>query len=229
MVTSALTQHYPRPLFAVHVVADNCVDATAELANAAGATAHERFDPDDRGKGPALNWLVRRLIERGEVFDVAVFVDADTTLDREFLRVLDDRFRQGAVAVQGQYLVREAFTSPSTALRFCSLASRHHARPLARTAIGGSCGLFGNGMAFSRDIVSDRRWTSHLVEDMEFQLELLLTGIRVDYEPLARLEAEMPDSLEGQRDPAPSLGARPVRHGPTLRLAPPPNGRSRSA
>ena len=195
-ITSVVEQDYPPSMFSVHVVADHCVDSTATIAADAGAIVHERDDLAGRGKGPALNWLVGRLIDSGEPFDVAVFVDADTILDEHFLRALDGRFADGAVAVQGQYLVRDAFQSTATALRFCSLTSRHHARPLARNAIGGSCGLFGNGMAFTRDIVAMRRWTSHLVEDMEFQLELLLAGVLVDYEPLAQLEAEMPDSFD---------------------------------
>ncbi len=197
MVRSAIGQDYPSSKFAVHVVADNCTDSTAAVAAAAGAIVHERSEVANPGKGPALNWLVGRLIDRNEPFDAAVFVDADTTLGDRFLLALDERFRHGAVAVQGQYLVRDAFQSASTALRFCSLSSRHHARPLARTAVGGSCGLFGNGMAFTRDIVAERRWTSHLVEDMEFQLQLLLAGVLVEYEPRARLEAEMPTTLSG--------------------------------
>lgn len=196
MLSSMRGQDYPPSLFAVHVVADNCVDSTARTAAAFGVEVHERFDAVERGKGPALNWLMTRLLKRSEPFDVAVFIDADTTVAKEFLSVLDRRFRHGAVAVQGYYGVREAFESTPATLRYCALAARHHARPLARTAIGGSCGLFGNGMAFTRDVVMHRTWTSHLVEDMEFQLELLLGGVLVEYEPLARVEAEMPHTFD---------------------------------
>lgn len=234
MLASATGQDYPAHLFSVHVVADNCVDDTAAVVTAGGATVHERHDTEHRGKGPALNWLVNRLVHADVPFDVAVFIDADTTVARDFLRVLDRRFQRGSVAVQGFYGVREAFESTPATLRYCALAARHHCRPLARTTIGGSCGLFGNGMAFSRELVVSREWSAHLVEDLEFQLELLLEGVRVDYEPEARLEAEMPHTFAASvtqhqrwevgrfdliRRFVPSLLTRVVRPGRTGRVA----------
>ena len=52
-------------------------------------------------------------------------------------------------------------------------------------------------MAFAWGLLGRRRWTGHLVEDAEFQMELLLReGIRVEYVPGARLEAEMPVTLD---------------------------------
>lgn len=197
MLTSITGQLYPSSLFGVHVVADNCRDATARVAAEFDIAVHERFAQDDRGKGPALNWLLARLYESGEPFDVAVFVDADTTVDPGFLSALDRRFRDGALAVQGNYSVREAFGSAPAALRYCALACRHHLRPLGRTAIGGSCGLFGNGMAFRSDILKGRQWSAHLVEDLAFQVELLLGGVVVGYEPEAKVAAEMPHTLAG--------------------------------
>ncbi len=195
MVASMSDQRYPPDHFSVHVVADNCTDRTADVVRCAGHMVHERHDTEHPGKGPALNWLLSKLVSEGTTFDVAVFVDADTVVDGDFLRVMDRRFVDGAVAVQGFYGVRDAFTSTPATLRYCALAARHHLRPIARTAFGGSCGLFGNGMAFRRDLIVDREWTDHLVEDMQFQLELLHAGVRVQYEPLAQVEAEMPHTF----------------------------------
>src|SRR5262249_20313785 len=151
-----------------------------------------------------------------------------------FLAAMDRRFQAGAAAVQGYYGVRQAFDSTPSALRYCALACRHHARPLGRNAIGGSCGLFGNGMAFRRDVIETREWTDHLVEDMEFQLELLLAGVTVEYEPEAEVEAEMPTTFAASvtqhqrwetgraqiaRQYLPRLFQRLVKPGPARRVA----------
>ncbi len=187
---------YPPDLFDVWVVADNCRDETAAVARALGVDVLERTDPEHPGKGFALNWAIRELAERNAEYDVAVFIDADSVVEPAFLMALDARFDAGAEVVQGYYGVLDPDTSPAVALRAAALACRHHLRPLGRSIIGGSCGLFGNGMAMLRSVIQSREWTSHLVEDLEFQLELILSGTLVAYEPEARLHAEMPDTLE---------------------------------
>src|SRR5688572_20949300 len=53
-VASLLDIDYPRERFRVLVVADNCADATADRAAAAGAQVLVREDAELRGKGYAL-------------------------------------------------------------------------------------------------------------------------------------------------------------------------------
>lgn len=188
---------YPADLFDVHVVADNCTDATVDVASRWPWQVHVRHEPDDGGKGPALNWLFDRLDRSGAQRDVAVVVDADTVVDPGFLTAMNAAFADGAVIAQGFYSVRAPDASAPAALRYAALACRHHLRALGRTRAGASCGLYGNGMAFRWHVLQERRWTGHLVEDAEFQLEALVAdGITVEYVPGARLEAEMPDTLD---------------------------------
>lgn len=183
---------YPNDRYSCHVVADNCTDRTVEVVRASGIEAHVRVDPEHIGKGAALNWLFDRLAERGDLGDVIVIVDADTSLDSQFLGAMADAFADGAEAAQGRYLVRNPAATATTSFRYAALACRHHLRPLGRRRLGCSCGLYGNGMAFRRGLLSGRRWSNHLVEDAEFQLELLLDGHVVRYVPGAALHAEMP-------------------------------------
>ncbi len=195
-VGSLVDMAYPAERFGVHVVADNCTDRTAEIARGAGAHVHERTDPVDPGKGAALNWLHDRLVDDGAAYDAFVVVDADTTVDAGFLAAMDRAVRDGAHAAQGFYDVLDPGASASASLRAAALACRHHLRPLGRTAVGASCGLFGNGMVFTADTLASHRWSGHLTEDLEMGVELLLEGERVRYVPDARVRAEMPDALD---------------------------------
>jgi hypothetical protein len=190
---------YPAELVGIHVVTDNCTDATASIARARGAEVHERVAPADGGKGPALQWLLERLCSRGEPHDAVVILDADTVVSPNLLTVIDAEMTAGAQAVQVYYAVRDADVSPITAFRAAALSVRHFLRPLGRTTLGGSCGLYGNGMAFAAPVLKSHRWTNHLTEDMELQLELLLQGTRVAFGRDARVEAEMPTTIAASR------------------------------
>jgi 1,2-diacylglycerol 3-beta-glucosyltransferase len=193
---SCRLQEYPNNLFTVHVVADNCTDDTAAVVQCHGYEAHVRNDLAHPGKGPALNWLHDRLVASNANFDVAVIVDADTTLDQGFLAAMSEAFEHGAVVAQGYYSVRDPLASPVTSFRYAALTCRHLLRPLGRARLRGSCGLYGNGMAFQRDLLSEVRWTGHLVEDAEMQIELVMRGVPVTFVPDAVVQAEMPVSLD---------------------------------
>jgi glycosyltransferase involved in cell wall biosynthesis len=188
---------YPADLLTIHVVADNCTDATAELVRAAGIEVHERTAPDAPGKGPALQWVLARL--RDTPADAVVFVDGDTSLHPDALRRIDAELRRGATVVQAHYAVRDAGSSPTVAFRAAAFAARTFLRPLGRTAIGGSAGLHGNGMAFRTEVLDRRGWSDHLTEDVELHLDLLLDGTLVAFAPEATVEAEMPETLEAAR------------------------------
>src|SRR4051812_25920841 len=82
-VRSLLAIDYPKSLFDVLVVADNCQDDTAEQARSAGAQVLERKHDELRGKGYALHYAFERL--PADV-DAVVVVDADTLVSNNLLR-----------------------------------------------------------------------------------------------------------------------------------------------
>jgi 1,2-diacylglycerol 3-beta-glucosyltransferase len=190
---------YPPELTEVHVVADHCSDRTVELVRSAGVHVHE-CDEEVRGKGPALEWAIGRLLQHGRTPpDAIVIIDADTIVDPGLLSAFGRALQSGACVVQGQYRVRNPGASVNAGLRAAALTLRHHLRPLGRTSLGGSCGLYGNGMAFRCDVLRGRRLSGGLTEDIELQMDLLLEGTVVTYAPDAVVEAEMPDSYETAR------------------------------
>jgi len=180
------------------VVADNCTDDTAARARRAGAEVLERVDPERRGKGYALDYGFRALLER-EVAAVAV-VDADTDVDRDFLAELRRWFAAGADAVQVQYSVRNAGASSRTRLMNLALLAFNFLRPRGRERLGLSAGLLGNGFALRREVIERVPYEARsVVEDLEYHLELIGHGYRVRFAEATRVLADMPAGGAGVR------------------------------
>ncbi len=57
LIQSIKKQKYPKEMIDIFVVADNCTDRTAEVAQKAGAIVRERFNKELVGKGYALDFM----------------------------------------------------------------------------------------------------------------------------------------------------------------------------
>ena len=86
------------------VIADNCTDATAKIAEQFGVGLIERFDDELRGKGYALNYAFSQLIK--EDYDAFIVVDADTIADENFIDAYRRFFAAGESAGQAVYRVK---------------------------------------------------------------------------------------------------------------------------
>jgi cellulose synthase/poly-beta-1,6-N-acetylglucosamine synthase-like glycosyltransferase len=70
----------------------------------------------------------------------------------------------------------------------------HRVRFSGRAVLGLPCNLVGNGMLFSRRVLTDVPWSAFTsAEDLEYSIDLRLAGVRPVYASEARLEAPLPD------------------------------------
>jgi 1,2-diacylglycerol 3-beta-glucosyltransferase len=201
-VQSLLATQYPTDRRRFVVVADNCSDNTAALAQAAGAEVWERTNIEKRGKGYALEFAFERLLADAET-DVIVVVDADTLVSSNLLTACSNRIGSGEEAVQVDYQVRNVESSWRTRLLHIAFTAFHDVRSSGRESFGLSCGLRGNGMAFSRSTLQRVPHSAFsIVEDLEYGIALAEAGIRIAYAGEASVAGEMPDdakSSESQR------------------------------
>jgi GT2 family glycosyltransferase len=198
-VRSLLALDYPAELRRVLVVADNCRDATAHRARAAGAEVIVRDDPARTGKGHALAFAFERVLADG-VADAVVVVDADAIASPNLLAAFSARLAAGARAVQSDNLVANPEASWRTALLAVALALFHGVRSLARERLGLSCGLSGTGMCFTAAALREvpHRALS-LAEDLEYQIQLARAGHRVWYAGEASVRSDMSPTAAGSR------------------------------
>lgn len=185
---------WPPDRFRVMVVADNCTDDTARVADAAGARALVRNDHDKRGKGYALQYAFSASRAEGWA-DAVVVVDADTEVSPNLLEAFAARLETGVQAVQAHYGVLNPLASWRTRLITIAMGAFHVVRSRARERLGLSCGIRGNGWCVTHRLLEQVPFRAFsLTEDVEYGITIGLAGHRVAFADEAHADADMVSS-----------------------------------
>ena len=199
LIDSICCQTYPRELVDIYVVADNCTDNTATVAEAAGAIVFERFNLNAIGKGYALEYLFDAVMGKcgREYYDGYFIFDADNLLDPEYITEMDKAFSSG-YKILTSYRNSKNYGTNWVSAGY-SLWFLREARQLnnARMILGSSCAVSGTGFLFHRDIVNRQGGWKHflLTEDIEFTIDNIIQGEKIGYCHTARLYDEQPETF----------------------------------
>lgn len=101
LIESLLNQDYPRELFDVFVIADNCTDNTAKVARQYGVNVYERFNKVEKGKGVALEWMFNKLFKMQKKYDAVAIFDADNIVSKNWCKEINSKMQEGYKVVQG--------------------------------------------------------------------------------------------------------------------------------
>lgn len=182
--------------FDIVVVADNCVDHTANIARHAGARVIQRIDAVRRGKGYALRYGFDRLA--AETFDAFLVIDADTIVEPNLLTEVVRLLEGGADGVQARYGVLNPEASIRTRLMNTALMAFNVLRPRGRERLGLSVGILGNGFALTSATLAAVPYDAHsIVEDLEYSLRIVRSGRRIAFADSTTVRAMMPSAGRG--------------------------------
>jgi cellulose synthase/poly-beta-1,6-N-acetylglucosamine synthase-like glycosyltransferase len=177
----------------IFVVAHNCSDSTAAIAAAAGAHVLPLTDDGTRGKGAALYYGFTQAIAAGAT--AVLVIDADSTISPNLIATVIAAFESGAAAVQTRYVAANPSASTGTRLQALAMRGVNVLRPRGRARLGLSCGIFGNGFALSAATLARVPYLAHsIVEDLEYHLALVRSGVRVDFLNGATVFGQLPGS-----------------------------------
>lgn len=186
LLESLREQEYPSKLFDILVVADNCSDATAEVAVSYGARTLERIDENRIGKGYAIRFALDNMDIN--LYDAMLIIDADSIVHRETLKILNQYIQNGNKIIQCYNGVVNPDDSWFTRLMDVSRTVGNEIFESSKEKLGVSSHLMGNGMCFRKDAVLEYGWDSFSVgEDWEYYAKIVKAGERVAFAKNARV------------------------------------------
>lgn len=197
LVESMKNQNYPKELYDIYVIADNCTDKTAEIARKLGANVYERTSENERGKGYALEWMFDKLFKLDVKYDAVSIFDADNLVDKDFLKEIDSKMKEGYKVVQGYIDSKNPNDSWITTSYSIAFWSQNRLYQLARNNVGFSNQIGGTGFAVAVDTLKQLGWgATCLTEDLEFTCKLILDNEKVGWAHDAKIYDEKPLKLK---------------------------------
>ena len=194
LVESLLRQRYPRELFDIYVIPNNCNDDTEGVALAAGAKILH-VDGPVSVKGDVLKGAFAQLTATG-LYDAYCVFDADNLVDPMFFQAVNDALAAGMQVAQGFRDSKNPFDNWVSGGMTCFFwfMSRYYNESRSRLNI--PCHLNGTGFMVSDEAIRTVGWDTHvLTEDLEFTALCALHGIRIGWMPDARIYDEQTSSF----------------------------------
>ena len=185
LIKSLNEQEYPKELYDVYVIADNCTDKTEKIAKTMGANVFVRTenDPKKKTKGAALKLFLDKMLSNPKMdYDAFCVFDADNIVDKNFLKAMNKHISQGEDVVQGYRDIKnptDSWIAAGYAIYYWTMNRFYH---LARYNAGLSPLINGTGFMVKFDCIRETGWdTNTLTEDIEFSLKRIILGKKLGW------------------------------------------------
>ncbi|BBH24821.1 glycosyl transferase family 2 [Paenibacillus baekrokdamisoli] len=181
---------YPKELYDIFVICDNCTDGTAKIARSYGVQACERKNPNLRGKGHAIEWMLKELWAMPKQYDAIVMFDADNLVGNDFLIHMNNDLCEGHKVIQGYLDTKNPTDSWVTASYAITYWYCNRLWQLSRRNLNMANYLGGTGMCFETELMKEMGWgATSLVEDLEFSMRCVQRGVH----PVLNYDAKVYD------------------------------------
>ncbi|MCF8230654.1 MAG: glycosyltransferase family 2 protein [Bacteroidales bacterium] len=188
VIDQALQQNYPSDKYHVIVIADSFREETMEAIRQKPVILIEvSFESSTKAK--ALNKAMEKLPE--ENYDIALVLDADNIMEKDFLQKINEKFTGDQEIIQGHRVALNTDTTFSL-LDAISEEINNNVFRKGHRNLGLSSALIGSGMAFRYSYFKESMKRIKAIGGFDKELELLITRERktIDYHHNAYVKDE---------------------------------------
>ncbi|HWB62577.1 MAG TPA: glycosyltransferase family 2 protein [Chitinophagales bacterium] len=178
-VKSFMAQRPAEHRYKLVVIADALKEETLITIQKFGAAVCRLPVSDKRNKARAINYLLEHTAGS---YDNCIIMDADNTVEPDFIENMNRYFLGGAKVVQARRVAKNSSNSLSTLDTYSEIINNHIFRKGQR-ALGFSSSLIGSGMGFEFSLFKEVMQGMDVFSgfDKELELRLLERGIKMEY------------------------------------------------
>ena len=196
LLDSLNRQNYGRENYRVFVVAHNCTDNTATIAEEHGAKVYIRNNGREKKKVYALKYALDMInSEFPGFFDYYAVLDADCLADKNFLKEINNALDTGADIVSGKYSAKNYSANIISRLSGMLYAVVMQGNSRAMNNLFLPVNIYGSGYACRMKCADNLEQYQSQAADFEFSTCMVMRGAVMVYAPAAVIYAEMPVTL----------------------------------
>lgn len=193
LIESVQKLNYPKDLYDLVIIPNNCTDRTQQIAQSKGAKIFE-CKSLIRSKGDVLKEYFDSILQQSDVYDAFCIIDADNLVHEDFLLEMNHAMGRGAKVGQGYRESKNPYDSMISSCYTIFYYMDDRFMNTAREILNLSALINGSGFFASMEVIRKHGgWhTTAMTEDVEFTAQCVLSGDRVHWVPNAIVYDEQP-------------------------------------
>ncbi len=199
LIENLMNLDYPKELYDVVVIADNCNDNTAKIGRDLGVKVieHKSLPGELRGKPYGIKYALDVMgDDLQDKYDGVAFFDADNLVTVNYLKEMNNHLLKGDKLIQCYLDSKNPNDNWVTLSYATSYYYMNRSWQLAKSRLGLGNAIGGTGFCVDTHLLKEIGWTARsLTEDLEFTMQCLLKGIPAKWSHFARVYDEKPESF----------------------------------
>lgn len=181
LLDSLNKQDYPKELYDIFVIPNNCEDDTEDVAREKGSHIIKCNVPV-KSKGDVLKYTFNFMLNNHPEYEAYCVFDADNIVHPKFLRRMNDALCSGFRVAQGNRDTKNPSDSWISSCYSLFYLVQNFFFNEARMKMGWSSSINGTGFVIASEVIKERGFsTETMTEDIEFAAQCAINNERIAF------------------------------------------------